>query len=151
MFRAAKGGRARLSSLCTNASAACFRAWPCWEAERHIGILADILQHRGVEHSRAFRGIMEGDLMLPIGKIHLDTPARWGKRLEAPATVSTRSEEGGVACNYPVSCSKCKQTHVLAAKPAIRGESARIRCQQCHEQVRFSRCTCVVCGNFVAK
>ncbi len=56
-----------------------------------------------------------------------------------------------MACHYPISCSKCKQTHVLAAKPAISGESARIRCQQCHVQVRVSKCTCVVCGNFVAK
>ena len=151
MFRAAKGGRARLSGLCTNTSAACFRAWPCWDVERHVATLAAILLHRGVEHGRATKGLMEEDLLLPLGRLQLDTPARWGQRLDMPAPASTHAEDGGVASHYPISCSKCRQTHVLAEKPAIHGASARIRCQQCHVQVRVSKCTCVTCGNFVAK
>ena len=152
MFRAAKGGRARLSCLCTNTSAACIRAWPCWSVERHIAALAAILANRGVEHGRASKGLMDEDLLLPLGKLHLDAPARWGHRLGMMAPIITQAEEGGGrATHYPISCSKCKQTHALAEKPSIQGASARIRCQQCHEQVRVSRCTCIACGNFVAK
>ena len=94
MFRAAKGGRARLSCLCTNTSAACIRAWPCWSVERHIAALAAILAHRGVEHGRASKGLMDEDLLLPLGKLHLDAPARWGQRLDMMAPASTHSEDG---------------------------------------------------------
>ena len=116
-----------------------------------MAALAAILAHRGAEHGRASKGLLDEDLLLPLGKLHLDAPARWGQRLDMLAPTITHSEDGGRATHYPISCSKCKQTHVLAEKPSIQGASARIRCQQCHEQVRVSRCTCIACGNCVAK
>ena len=49
LFQAANGGRARLSGTRINASVACVQTLPCWDAPRHVGVLAAMPSFRSEE------------------------------------------------------------------------------------------------------
>ena len=79
-------------------------------------------------------------------------PAMWRPRhLRADQPqLSTVAPDGTTARHFPVQCSRCRGTHMLAERPSLAG-SPRVYCQQCRGLVRLRRCKCLTCSNFLEK
>ena len=145
-------GRSRLACMGIRTSVACFQAWPSWDDARHREVLCRILAQRGIDLARAREGLAGREMLLTIGSINMSRPASWRPRhtnLDAPKLV-TVAKDGGTASQFPVQCSKCGGTHLLAERPSLTC-SPRIYCQHCGTLVRLRRCRCVTCGNFLEK
>ncbi|MFM7988365.1 MAG: hypothetical protein ACKPKO_54540, partial [Candidatus Fonsibacter sp.] len=111
---------------------------------RHVEVLCRVLEQRGIAIQRARVGLTAGDLVIPEGKINMARPAVWRQRhlcTDAPA-LTTVVRDGTTAQDFPVQCSKCGGTHILAERPSLAG-SPRIYCQQCGHLVRLRRCRCM--------
>ncbi|WP_353239581.1 hypothetical protein, partial [Limnohabitans sp.] len=145
-------GRARFATLGVRTCTACFRAWPAWDRGRHVEVLCRVLEQRGIAIQRARAGLTAGDLVIPEGKINMARPAVWRQRhlcTDAPA-LTTVARDGTTAQEFPVQCSKCGGTHLLAERPSLAG-SPRIYCQQCGHLVRLRRCRCMCCNNLLER
>ena len=98
------------------------------------------MRHRLDGRTQTLR-VPAGDLRLAYGP---------GRIRSTWWTGVTAAKDGGTASHFPVQCSKCGGTHLLAERPSLTC-SPRIYCQHCGTLVRLRRCRCVTCGNFLEK